>query len=132
MKKIRIATIPPMNSATCWSWALVPLVSLPLLITESAAQGRPAFFKDPLMWAGLLAGTALALTPVAVLMFRFNNPDSLLTLLLIGSVHATVRAIETPQRAVRWLVLGGSLVGFAFLTKMMQAFLARDTKAETD
>ena len=77
--------------------------------------------KSP--WAGLLAGTALALTPVAVLMFRFNNPDSLLTLLLIGSVHATVRAIETPQRAVRWLVLGGSLVGFAFLTKMMQAFL---------
>ena len=25
---------------------------------------------------GLLAGAALALTPVAVLMFRFNNPDA--------------------------------------------------------
>jgi 4-amino-4-deoxy-L-arabinose transferase-like glycosyltransferase len=74
-------------------------------------------------WAGLLAGAVLALTPVAVLMFRFNNPDALLTLLLIGSVYATVRAIESPERAVRWLVLGGSLVGFAFLTKMMQAFL---------
>ncbi len=56
-------------------------------------------------------------------MFRFNNPDALLTLLLIGSVYATIRAIEAPERAVRWLVLGGSLVGFAFLTKMMQAFL---------
>ena len=32
--------------------------------------------------AGLLAGTVLALTPVAVLMFRFNNPDALLVLLL--------------------------------------------------
>ncbi len=31
--------------------------------------------------AGLLAGAALALTPVAVLMFRFNNPDALLVLL---------------------------------------------------
>lgn len=74
-------------------------------------------------WAGLLAGTILALTPVAVLMFRFNNPDALLTLFLIGSVYATIRAIESPERAVRWLVLGGSLVGFAFLTKMLQAFL---------
>jgi 4-amino-4-deoxy-L-arabinose transferase-like glycosyltransferase len=74
-------------------------------------------------WAGLLAGAVLAITPVAVLMFRFNNPDALLTLLLIGSVHATIRAIESPERAVRWLVLGGSLVGLAFLTKMLQAFL---------
>ncbi|KQV75834.1 glycosyl transferase [Aeromicrobium sp. Root344] len=74
-------------------------------------------------WAGLLAGAALALTPVAVLMFRFNNPDALLTLLLIAAVHATIRAIESPERAVRWLVLGGTLVGFAFLTKMLQAFL---------
>ena len=74
-------------------------------------------------WAGLLAGAILALTPVAVLMFRFNNPDALLTLFLIASVYATIRAIESPERAVRWLVLGGTLVGFAFLTKMLQAFL---------
>ncbi len=74
-------------------------------------------------WAGLTAGAILALTPVAVLMFRFNNPDALLTLLLIAAVYATLRAIESPERAVRWLVLGGTLVGFAFLTKMMQAFL---------
>nr|MCW2728371.1 glycosyl transferase [Aeromicrobium sp.] len=74
-------------------------------------------------WAGLLAGAVLAVTPVAVLMFRFNNPDALLTLLLIGAVHATIRAIESPRRAVRWLVLGGALIGFAFLTKMLQAFL---------
>ena len=39
--------------------------------------------------AGLLAGAVLALTPVAVLMFRFNNPDALLVLLLIGSAYAT-------------------------------------------
>ena len=34
--------------------------------------------------AGLLAGATLALTPVAVLMFRFDNPDALLVLLLVG------------------------------------------------
>src|SRR5439155_454421 len=32
--------------------------------------------------AGLIAAVVMALTPVAVLMFRFNNPDALLALLL--------------------------------------------------
>ncbi|CUR58952.1 Glycosyl transferase [metagenome] len=78
--------------------------------------------------AGLLAGLTLALTPVAVLMFRFDNPDALLVLLLIGSAYATLRGVEATQGAgsshpVRWLALGGALVGLAFLTKMLQAFL---------
>ncbi len=81
--------------------------------------------------AGLLAGGVLALTPVAVLMFRFNNPDALLVLLMIGSVACTLRALESSRlraeglagHPVRWLALGGALVGFAFLTKMLQAFL---------
>lgn len=79
---------------------------------------------------GLLAGAVLALTPVAVLMFRFDNPDALLVLLMIGAVHATLRATESP-RAVRWLVLGGGLVGLAFLTKMLQAFLVLPALALT-
>jgi len=73
--------------------------------------------------AGLLAGLVLATTPVAVLMFRFDNPDSLLVLLLIGSAYATLRAVETRTHPVRWLALAGTLVGLAFLTKMLQAFL---------
>jgi 4-amino-4-deoxy-L-arabinose transferase-like glycosyltransferase len=72
--------------------------------------------------AALLAGTVLALTPVAALMFRFNNPDALLVLLLTASVWATMRAIEGP-RTTRWMVLAGVLVGFAFLTKQLQALL---------
>jgi 4-amino-4-deoxy-L-arabinose transferase-like glycosyltransferase len=71
--------------------------------------------------AGLLAGALVALTPVAVLMFRFNNPDSLLVLLLTVAAYALTRAVETA--GTRWLVLAGSLVGFGFLAKMMQAFL---------
>lgn len=79
---------------------------------------------------GLVAGGILALTPVAVLMFRFDNPDALLVLLMIGAVHATLRATESP-RAVRWLVLGGGLVGLAYLTKMLQAFLVLPALALT-
>ncbi|WP_433163232.1 ArnT family glycosyltransferase [Kribbella sp. CA-247076] len=73
--------------------------------------------------AGLLAGAILALTPVAVLMFRFNNPDALLILLLCAGAWAITRAIDSDKYAVRWMMLAGALVGFGFLTKMMQAFL---------
>ncbi len=71
--------------------------------------------------AALLAGAVLALTPVAALMFRFNNPDALLALLLTAAAYATVRAIEDGR--TRWLVLAGALVGFGFITKMLQAFI---------
>jgi 4-amino-4-deoxy-L-arabinose transferase-like glycosyltransferase len=71
--------------------------------------------------AGLIAGVVLATTPVAVLMFRFDNPDALLVLLLVGAAYATLRAVE--RASARWLVLAGTLVGFGFLTKMLQAFL---------
>ncbi|WP_025617791.1 glycosyltransferase family 39 protein [Salinispora cortesiana] len=71
--------------------------------------------------AGLIAGAVLAVTPVATLMFRFNNPDALLVLLLVAAAYATVRAVETA--ATRWLALAGVLVGLGFLTKMLQAFL---------
>ncbi|MER6665223.1 glycosyltransferase family 39 protein [Amycolatopsis japonica] len=71
--------------------------------------------------AGLFAGAALAVTPVAALMFKFNNPDALLTLLLIAGGYCTIRAIE--KASPRWLALAGVAIGFGFLTKMMQAFL---------
>jgi 4-amino-4-deoxy-L-arabinose transferase-like glycosyltransferase len=71
--------------------------------------------------AGLLAGLVLATTPVATLMFRYNNPDSLLVLLLVAAAYAVTRALESTR--TRWLVLAGALVGFGFITKMLQAFL---------
>ncbi len=71
--------------------------------------------------AGLVAGAVLALTPVAALMFRFNNPDALLVLLLTLAVAVTLRAVEDGR--TRWLVLAGVLVGLGFLTKQLQAVL---------
>ncbi|WP_051943849.1 glycosyltransferase family 39 protein [Streptacidiphilus rugosus] len=69
----------------------------------------------------LLAGAVLALTPVAALMFRFNNPDALLALLLALAGYAVQRAQE--QARTRWLLLAAGCVGLAFLTKTLQAFL---------
>ncbi|CAL9492133.1 hypothetical protein SUDANB32_03238 [Streptomyces sp. enrichment culture] len=71
--------------------------------------------------AALLAGAVLALTPVAALMFRFNNPDALLALLMAVACHLVVRALEDGR--TRWLVWAGVAIGFGFLTKTLQAFL---------
>jgi 4-amino-4-deoxy-L-arabinose transferase-like glycosyltransferase len=67
----------------------------------------------------LLAGGVLALTPVAALMFRFNNPDALLVLLMSLSVYFTVRGIQSGK--LRWVLWAGVMVGFGFLTKQLQA-----------
>jgi 4-amino-4-deoxy-L-arabinose transferase-like glycosyltransferase len=71
--------------------------------------------------AAFTAGVVVALTPVAALMFRFNNPDALLTLLLVGSAYCMTRALEDGR--LRWLIGAGVCVGFAFLAKELQAFL---------
>ncbi|MFE7202338.1 ArnT family glycosyltransferase [Pseudonocardia alni] len=75
--------------------------------------------------AGLLAGAVLALPPAAVLMFRFDNPDALLTLLLVVAAWAGSRAVDAAsvRASTWWLVAAGSAVGSAFLTKMGQALL---------
>jgi 4-amino-4-deoxy-L-arabinose transferase-like glycosyltransferase len=71
--------------------------------------------------AGLLADAATALTPAAALMFRFNNPDALLLFLLTLAGCLVLRATE--RASGRLLLLAGMLLGFGFLTKMLQAFL---------
>ncbi|MFE6422885.1 glycosyltransferase family 39 protein [Streptomyces enissocaesilis] len=71
--------------------------------------------------AGLIAGAVLALTPVAALMFRFNNPDALLALLMSVACYLVGRALEDGR--TKWLVWAGVAIGFAFLAKTLQAFL---------
>ncbi|WP_245879260.1 ArnT family glycosyltransferase, partial [Streptomyces reticuliscabiei] len=71
--------------------------------------------------AGLLTMAAFATTPVAALMFRFNNPDALLALLMAVAVYCTQRAMEKAQ--TKWLLWAGTAIGFAFLVKTLQAFL---------
>jgi 4-amino-4-deoxy-L-arabinose transferase-like glycosyltransferase len=70
--------------------------------------------------AGLIAGVLLALTPVAVLMFRFNNPDALMTLLMVLAAYFITRALEST--ATRWIVFAGLTMGFSFLAKGLQPF----------
>ncbi|MFI5783019.1 ArnT family glycosyltransferase [Nocardia sp. NPDC051570] len=71
--------------------------------------------------AALLAGGALALTPVAALMFRFNNPDAVMVLLMMAGAYATVRALE--RASTKWILLAGAALGFAFLAKMLEGLM---------
>jgi 4-amino-4-deoxy-L-arabinose transferase-like glycosyltransferase len=71
--------------------------------------------------AAIIAGLVTALTPVAVLIFRYNNPDALLTLLFVVAAYAFIRALESGR--LRWVIVASALVGFAFLTKYLQAYL---------
>ncbi len=70
--------------------------------------------------AGLLAGALLAITPVAVLMFRFNNPDALMTLLIVAAAYCVTRALE--NASTKWLLIAGAAMGFSFLAKGLQPF----------
>jgi len=101
------------------AWSLL----LPQALMGVAAVG--VLFAAVRRWAGaraaLLAALVLALTPVAVLIFRFDDPDALLTLLLVAAAWALTRAID--DDCLRWLVLSGALIGLGFQTKYMQAFL---------
>ncbi|MEP9394915.1 glycosyltransferase family 39 protein [Gordonia sp. VNK1] len=71
--------------------------------------------------AGLIAGTALALTPVAAMMFRYNNPDAAMVLLMTAAAYCTVRAL--PRASMKSLILAGVALGFAFLAKMLEGLM---------
>jgi 4-amino-4-deoxy-L-arabinose transferase-like glycosyltransferase len=93
--------------------ALEGVASVALLYATVRRRSTPA--------AGLVAGTLLATTPVAVLMFRFNNPDALLVLLMLAATWAVLRSIDSGH--ARFLYWAGVFLGLGFLTKQLQVFL---------
>ena len=78
----------------------------PPLPRASGAGSRPR----PACWRAVV----MALTPVATLMFRFNNPDALLVLLLVGGAVRHHPAPSTAAGPAGWS-LAGALVGFGFI-----------------
>jgi 4-amino-4-deoxy-L-arabinose transferase-like glycosyltransferase len=71
--------------------------------------------------AGLLAALALAVTPIAVVMDRHNNPEAILVLSLVAAAWALTHATEKGKLA--WLLLAVGLVGVGFNVKMLEAFV---------
>jgi 4-amino-4-deoxy-L-arabinose transferase-like glycosyltransferase len=100
-----------MGVATAW------ILYLAVRRTAGAETGNTALAHR----AGLVAAAVLAATPVATLMFRFNNPDALLVLLMTAAAYAVIRSIQ--QDRLRWLLLAGVFIGFGFLAKQLQVLL---------
>ena len=69
----------------------------------------------------ILAALMMALTPVAVLVGRYNTPDALLLLLLVCAAWSLTVAAQSGR--LRELLLCASCVGLAFNTKMLEAYL---------
>ncbi|WP_211247748.1 glycosyltransferase family 39 protein [Cryptosporangium arvum] len=97
--------------------ALMGVASVWLLYAAVRRWSGPA--------AGLAAAASFAVTPVVVLMFRFNNPDALLVLLMLAAAYCVTRAVDAAasRGGTWWLALAGVALGFAFLTKTLQSFL---------
>ncbi|MDQ0633070.1 4-amino-4-deoxy-L-arabinose transferase-like glycosyltransferase [Arthrobacter pascens] len=75
--------------------------------------------------SAMIAGTVLLLTPAAAVMFRYNNPDALLTFLLTLATYLMIRACEDGRW--QWVLGTGAVIGAAFLTKSAQALLLLPT-----
>ena len=79
--------------------------------------------------AGIVTGIVFITMPVAALMFRFNNPDALLILLMLGAAACVLRGLELPadrhgnRVRTRWYAVAGLLIGLGFLTKQFQVLL---------
>jgi 4-amino-4-deoxy-L-arabinose transferase-like glycosyltransferase len=93
--------------------------ALMAVATVALLYGAVARITSPR--TGLLAGLAFALTPVAVLMFRFNNPDAVMVLLMMAGAYCTVRALQ--HAGPKWIALAGVALGFAFLAKMLEGLM---------
>jgi len=75
------------------------------------AFGRPA---------GLIAGLALALMPIAVVVSRNNTMDSTLVLFMLLAAWAMTKAVERGR--LRMVLLSALMVGLAFNVKSLEAY----------
>ncbi|WP_109001161.1 ArnT family glycosyltransferase [Streptomyces rishiriensis] len=71
--------------------------------------------------AATLSALALTFTPITVALTRDTNPDPILVLLMLLAAAALLKAVRTGR--LMPLVWSGVAIGFAFNTKMMQAYV---------
>lgn len=119
---------PPLSlwvmSASVWAFGLSPWS---ILVPQALMGVASVYLLYRLVktyvspGTGLLAAAFFAVTPVATVMFRYNNPDALLTLLMIGVAYTALESIR--RSSPQWLILAGVLTGAALLTKQLQVAL---------
>jgi len=101
-------------------WSLLVPQALAGIVTVGALYTTVRRWFGPA--AAVVAGLVMALTPVATLIFRFNDPDAFITLTATLAAYAITRAIESGR--TRWVAIAGVVLGVGFLGKMLAGFLA--------
>ncbi|WP_328978798.1 ArnT family glycosyltransferase [Streptomyces canus] len=101
------------------TWQLMlPMVALG---TGSVALLYRMVKRDFGAVAATIAALALTLTPITVAITRDTNPDPVLVFLMVLGAAALMKAVRTGRLLP--LVWSGVAIGFAFNTKMMQAYV---------
>ncbi|MFJ3958632.1 ArnT family glycosyltransferase [Arthrobacter sp. NPDC090010] len=97
-------------------------VILPNALASVAATLLLAFTAKRVAgpFAGLVAGSVLATTPILVAVSRSNQPETFFVLGLALTAWAAVRAVQ--QNSFRWLLLAGLFVAVSFQTYMLEAW----------
>ncbi|WP_344401915.1 ArnT family glycosyltransferase [Streptomyces longisporus] len=101
------------------TWQLMlPMVAV---ATGSVALLYRLVKRDFGVVAGTIAALTLTLTPITVAINRDTNPDPILVFLMLLGAAALLKAVRTGRLLP--LVWSGVAIGFAFNTKMMQAYV---------
>lgn len=101
------------------TWQL--LLPMAALGTGSVALLYRLVKRDFGAVAATVSALALALTPITVAITRDTNPDPVLVFLMLLGAAALLKAVRTGRPMP--LVWSGVAIGFAFNTKMMQAYV---------
>lgn len=89
-------------------------------------------------WAGerpaLVAALILAVSPIGTAIYRANQADGLMVLLLLIAAYCVTRAVERASdgKGTGWLVWAGTFIGLAFFAKMLAAWVVLPALALVD
>ncbi len=72
--------------------------------------------------AAAIAALVLALSPINVAVNRLNLPEPFMIFFLLAAVWTCLRSLDS-RKWVWWLIASGVLIGIAFNTKMLAAFI---------
>ncbi|MDQ0584085.1 ArnT family glycosyltransferase [Streptomyces rishiriensis] len=97
---------------------LLPMVAVG---TGSVALLHRLVKRDFGAVAATISALALTLTPITVAITRDTNPDPILVFLMLLGAAALLKSVRTGR--LMPLVWSGVAIGFAFNTKMMQAYV---------
>ena len=100
-----------------WSLGLPQLLSGLCILVFVYKIVTPTFGKI----VGISAMTVLAFLPVVLVIDTRNEPDGILSLLLITATYSLIRGVKT--NSYIWLIICSIFIGLAFNTKMLVAFI---------